>query len=156
MESKKVYLYDTCGKCGSKKEKTTHSYCPNCRKGPKKKKYLSNKDLYCEIVYSKAKGRLTAKAAQMLVLLGKKAQTKMYYRNSDDKYDCLQTAMLSVFQNWHNFDENKSDNSFAYYTEIIKRGLAQGWNKMYKTKGEQVQFISLTGYDENGNSYDRF
>jgi hypothetical protein len=120
------------------------------------KVYLSNKDLYCEIIYSKAKGRLTTKAAQMLVLLGKNVQKKMYYRNSDDKYDCLQTAMLSVFQNWASFNEIKGDNAFSYYTEIIKRGLAQGWNKQYKTKGEQVEFVSLTGYDENGNSYDRF
>lgn len=122
----------------------------------KSKVYLSNKDLYCEIIYSKAKGRLTTKAAEMLVLLGKKAQTKMYYRNTDDKYDCLQTAMLSVFQNWASFNEIKGDNAFAYYTEVIKRGLAAGWNKQYRTKGEQVEFISLDGYDEEGNSYSRF
>ena len=35
------------------------------------KKYLSNKELYKEIVYSKAKGRLTPQAATMLMLLGK-------------------------------------------------------------------------------------
>lgn len=122
----------------------------------KKKKYMSAKDLYMEIVYSKARGRLTTRAGQMLMLLGKKAQQKMYYRNLEDKHDCLQTAMLDVFTFWYNFDEEKGDNAFAYYTEIIKRGLAKGWNKMYKTKGEQVEFISLNGYDDNGNSYERF
>jgi len=122
----------------------------------KKKKYLSNKDLYMEIIVSKAKGKLTPRAAQMLVLLGKKLQNKMYYRNPDDKKDCLQEAMLSVFKLWYNFDEMKGDNAFAYYSEIIKRGLAMGWNKMYKTKGEQVEFISLDGYDDNGNTYTRF
>ena len=122
----------------------------------KKKKYLSNKDLYIEIIVSKAKGRLTPRAAQMLVLLGKKLQSKMYYRDPDDKKDCLQEAMLSVFKLWYNFDEMKGDNAFAYYSEIIKRGLAQGWNKMYKTKGEQVEFISLTGYSADGETFDRF
>lgn len=122
----------------------------------KKKKYMSGKDLYMEIVYSKAKGKLTPRAAQMLILLAKKAQKKMYYRSLDDKNDCLQSAMLDVFTFWHNFDEQKGDNAFAYYTEVIKRGLAKGWNKMYKTKGADVQIISLTGYDNNGNSYDRF
>lgn len=111
------------------------------------KVYLSNKELYCEIIYSKAKGRLTPKAAQMLMLLGKKAQTKMYYRNSDDKYDCLQSAMLSIFQFWHNFDELKGDNAFAYYTEVIKRGLAQGWNKMYKHKGDKEGHYSTVSLD---------
>ena len=122
----------------------------------KKKKYLSNRDLYMEIIVSKAQGRLTPRAAQMLVLLGKKLQNKMSYRNPDDKKDCLQEAMLSLFKLWYNFDEMKGDNAFAYYSEIIKRGLAAGWNKMYKTKGEQVEFISLNGYDDNGNTYSRF
>lgn len=122
----------------------------------KKKKYLSNKELYMEIIYSKAKGKLTPKASHMLMLLGKNVIKKMYYRNPDDKQDCLQEAMLSCFRFWYNFDEQKGDNAFAYYTEVIKRGLAKSWNAMYKTKGEDVEIISLTGYDNDGHTYDRF
>ena len=55
----------------------------------KKKKYMSGKDLYMEILYSKAKGKLTPRAANMLMLLGKKLQSKMYYKDIDDKYDNL-------------------------------------------------------------------
>ena len=122
----------------------------------KKKKYLSNKDLYCEILYSKAKGRLTPRAAQMLVLLGKKLQSRMYYRDIDDKNDCLQEAMYSVFKFWYNFDELKGDNAFAYFSEVIKRGLAKGWNDNHKTKGADVEIISLTGYTSDGEAFDRF
>jgi DNA-directed RNA polymerase specialized sigma24 family protein len=121
----------------------------------KKKKYLSNKDLYCEILVSKAKGRLTPRAAQMLMLLGKKLQSKMYYKNSDDKKDCLQEAMLSVFKFWYNFDELKGDNAFAYFSEVIKRGLAQGWNKMYRLKGDKegnYTTMSLDQMTENLNT----
>lgn len=122
----------------------------------KKKKYLSNKDLYIEIIISKAQGKLTRQAVDMLILLGKKAQTKMYYKSLDDKHDCLQEAMFDVFRFWYNFDEVKGDNAFAYFTEIIKRGLARGWNKMYKTKGADVEIISLTAYDDGGGTYERF
>jgi DNA-directed RNA polymerase specialized sigma24 family protein len=122
----------------------------------KKKKYLSNKDLYVEIIVSKAQGRLTPRAATMLMLLGKKLQSKLYYRDSDDKKDCLQEAMLSVFKFWYNFDELKGDNAFAYYSEVIKRGLAQGWNKQHKTKGADVEIISLTGYSNDGETFERF
>ena len=122
-----------------------------------KKKYLSNKDLYCELIVSKAKGKLTRQAETMLILLAKNVIKKMYYKDSDDKLDCLQTAYLSVFQNWYNFDENKSDNAFSYFTEIIKRGLAQGWNKMYKLKGDpDAVVISLTGYTSDGEQFERF
>jgi DNA-directed RNA polymerase specialized sigma24 family protein len=125
-------------------------------KNIKKKKYLSNKELYKEIVYSKAAGRLTPQAAQMLMLLGKNVIKKLYYRNPDDKEDCLQEAMYSCFKFWYNFDELKGDNAFAYYTEVIKRGLAKSWNSIHKTKGADVDIISLTAYDNDGHTYDRF
>jgi len=122
-----------------------------------KKKYLSNKDLYCELIVSKAKGKLTRQAETMLILLAKNVIKKMYYKDSDDKLDCLQTAYLNVFQNWYNFDENKSDNSFSYFTEIIKRGLAQGWNQQKRKKGDpDAIVISLTGYTSDGEQYERF
>jgi hypothetical protein len=114
----------------------------------KKKKYLSNKDLYCEILVSKAQGKLTPRAAQMIMLLGKKLQTKLYYQNSDDKKDCLQEAMLSVFKFWYNFDEIKGENAFAYFSEVIKRGLAQGWNKMYRIKGDKDNYYTTMSLDQ--------
>ena len=39
--------------------------------------YLSNKDLYCEIIVSKAQGRLTRKAERMLETLGTETIKKM-------------------------------------------------------------------------------
>jgi DNA-directed RNA polymerase specialized sigma24 family protein len=121
-----------------------------------KKKYMSAKDLYVEIIISKNMGKLTPRAVNMLILLAKKAQTKLYYRSIDDKNDCLQEAMLDVFKFWYNFDESKGSNAFAYFTEIIKRGMARGWNKIHKTKGADVEIISLTAFSENGDSYERF
>lgn len=121
------------------------------------KHYLSNKDLYCELIVSKAKGRLTRQAERMLILLTKNVIKKMSYRDDDDRLDCLQTAYLDVFANWHSFDEMKGDNAFAYFTEIIKRGLAKGWNSRYKLKGdENAVVISLTGYTSDGEQYERF
>jgi hypothetical protein len=37
---------------------------------------------------------------------------------------------FDMFQNWYNFNEDKSINAFAYFTEIFKRGLAKGWNDL--------------------------
>ena len=123
----------------------------------KPKQYLSNKDLYCEIIVSKAKGKLTRPAEKMLILLAKNVIKKMYYNDPDDRLDCLQSAYLDVFGNWYNFDENKSDNAFSYFTEIIKRGLAKGWNKQYKLKGDESAVVmSLTGYSPDGEQYERF
>jgi len=120
---------------------------------PNQKHYLSNKDLYCEIIVSQAQGKLTNKAAKMIMVLGKNVVRKMYYKDPDDRHDCLQEAMFDVFKGWHNFDPEKGDNCFAYYTEIIKRGLAKSWNKLHD---KNLDFISLQAMNENGDLFDRF
>jgi hypothetical protein len=116
--------------------------------------YLNNKELYIEIIVSKAQGRLTRNAERMLELLAKKTIKKMRYWSNDDKLDCYQTGLLDMFENWYNFNEDKSINAFAYFTEIFKRGLAKGWNNLYKKKGDnehQIKLISINGAnDGNG------
>lgn len=122
------------------------------------KKYITNKDLYIEIIVSKEMGKLTPAAEKMLILLGKKLINKFSYQNPDDRFDCLQNGYIQMFANWFNFDEMKGTNAFAYFTEIFKRGAAAGWNKMHKMKGdENVKIISLDGFsNDDGSRYDRF
>lgn len=98
--------------------------------------YLKNKDLLQEIVESKKNNKLTPKAQEMFVLLANKTIQKMRYYNPEDKKDCMQTGLMDMFANWHNFDVNKSTNAFAYFTEIFKRGLAREYNTLYKRKGD--------------------
>ena len=120
--------------------------------------YLSNKDLYCEIIYSKAKGRLSLKAEGMLMLLCKKViSSKFRYYKVEDKEDCMQTAMLDIFKNWANFDEDKTTNAFAFYTEVIKRGAAKGWNEFHKAKGYDIpKTYSIDGMFEGDGGWDMF
>ena len=111
------------------------------------KVYLSNKDLYKEIIISKAQGKLTRGAENMLMLLGKNVIKKFYYKDIDDKHDCLQNGYIQIFSNWYNFDEEKGTNCFAYFTEIFKRGIAAGWKQVNKGRNE---CISMNGIFEDG------
>jgi hypothetical protein len=98
-------------------------------------------------------GKLTPEAERMLILLGKNIIKKFYYTNPDDKFDCYQTAMLTVFKNWHNFDETKSVNAFAYFSEIFKRGAAKGFGELYKrVDGEWLTHMSLDFQDDGGKT----
>jgi len=105
--------------------------------------YLSNKELYVEIIVSKARGKLTREAENMLQLLANRTIKKMRYTYSDDKFDCFQSGILDMFDNWYNFSEEKSVNAFAYFTEIFKRGMAKGYNQLYKKKGDNEHNIKL-------------
>lgn len=100
-----------------------------------KVKNISNKELYYEIIVSKAQGFLTKRAMDMLIELGARAIKKNQYFCEEDEFDCLQTAYYVIFNNWYNFDEDKGNNAFAYYTEIFKRGTTRGLNEIHNKKG---------------------
>ena len=111
--------------------------------------YLNAKELYIEILVSKAQGKLTRRAESMLNLLGERIIRKFYYANPDDGLDCYQNGMYMIYKNWYQFDENKTTNAFAYYTEIFKRGIAAGYNKITKNKDRTM---SLDGIYADGTS----
>jgi len=118
------------------------------------KRYLNNKDLCKEIIISKAQGKLTRKAGEMLYLLGKNVIKKFSYKNNDDKNDTFQEGMLQIYKNWHLFDETVTDNAFAYYTEVFKRGAAQGFNKVYQKKGDEYlskRNVSMSSWGKDGH-----
>jgi len=97
--------------------------------------YLSPRKLFCEIIVSKAQGKLTRKGQSMLILLADRTIEKFKYFNPDDRHDCYQQGLYDLFKNWHLFNEEKSENAFAYLTEIFKRGATQGLNQIHKRKG---------------------
>ena len=100
---------------------------------------------------SKAQGKLTSRAKIMLELLAKKTIKKMRYWSNDDRMDCYQSGLLDMFSNWYNFNEEKSVNAFAYFTEVFKRGIAKGYNELYKKKGDndhQIKLISIEGSND--------
>lgn len=118
--------------------------------------YLNNKDFFIEIMKSKEIDELTPLAQEMMILLGNRTIKKMRYYNPIDKEDCLQTGLLIMFSNWRNFDETKSNNAFAYFTEILKRGLAKGFNEIYKLKGDpdrKIKTVSIQSSNDGEGIY---
>ena len=122
----------------------------------KKQVYLKNKDLLVEIIQSKENGELTDLAKDMLILLGNKCIKKMRYYNPIDREDCLQTGIMVMLSNWHNFNPEKSTNAFAYFTEVFKRGIAKGFNELYKKKGDpdgNVKQVSIQSSNDGEGIY---
>jgi hypothetical protein len=38
---------------------------------------------------------------------------------------------MDCYQYWRGYNPEKSQNAFAYFTQIIKNGFAKGWRKLY-------------------------
>lgn len=92
---------------------------------------VKNKDLREELIKSKAQDKLTPEALAMFMLMSKKFANKLTYIYEDDKKDCISFAIMDCYQYWRGYNPEKSQNAFAYFTQIIKNGFAKGWRKLY-------------------------
>lgn len=93
--------------------------------------HVKNRDLREEIIKCKENNKLSAEALDMFILMANKFSNKLTYIYSEDKQDCISFAIMDCFQYWRGYDPEKSQNAFAYYTQIIKNGFAKGWRKLY-------------------------
>ena len=114
----------------------------------KDKNYITNNDLHYQIMISKAMGKLTPEATNMFILMVNRISRRFYYKDPDDRRDCVQWALMNLFTQWYNYNEFITNNPFAYYTEIIKRGLAKGWEEVNKGRD---QTISINNMYEDGD-----
>jgi hypothetical protein len=127
-------------------------------KARENKYYINNRDFTNEIIrckhgrlneetqYQHKIGELSPKAIEYFILLANRAVLKLTFSNPLDKEDCIQSAMLDLLRYWKNFNEEKSNNAFAYFTQIVKNGYAKEYKKIHKHigKGEKIEFVSLS------------
>lgn len=95
----------------------------------KKKKYLNNKDLLAEVIRSKEQGKMTDTLARMLTMLTNNYSKRDNYAGYTYVDDMKAYAMMMIVRTWHKFDEEKSNNPFAFYTQCIKHSFIQYLNQ---------------------------
>ena len=112
------------------------------------KGYIDNREMYIEMVWSKAQGKITDKLFTMCIKIVKGVSKKFKYNNEDDRADCEAYAYEIIVKNWFNFNEEVYDNVFAYITECVKRAFAMQFKQLQKTRHNT---ISLDYQDEEGH-----
>lgn len=112
-----------------------------------------------QILISKGKGKLTKEAETMLIDLAYNAIRKKTYYCSEDKDDCVQLSLYNMLNNWQSFNPDKTDNAFAYFTEIHKRSTAEMLNTLYLKKGlnkedqKYIKTISINSINNGQGMY---
>ena len=100
-----------------------------------KKNPVNAKKFTYQILISKGKGKLTRLAEKMIVDLATNAIKKKIYYLQEDKEDALQSSLYTMLTNYLSFNPDKTENAFAYFTEIHKRAIAESINIFYMKKG---------------------
>lgn len=135
-------------------------------KKPKKpKNYLNNKDMLAELRKSKKDGNMTRELTNMIMLLVRRYAEHPWFVNYTYNDDMRSFALLTVVKFWDRFDFDKSNNPFAYFTQIIKRAFQQYkiQEKKHRTirdlllveHGETPSYTFTREYDEDNYHFER-
>lgn len=113
----------------------------------KKKKYLNNADLLKQLALSREQDKMTDELAKMLTMLCARYAKHPDYSNifSYDE-DMKSFAMLTGVKVWRSFNPEKSNNPFAYFTQIFRHAFYQYLN--HETKQRVIKDEILVNIGE--------
>jgi len=116
--------------------------------------YIDDRKMLYEIILSKGKGKRTKNLDNMLILISKNLSLKFInrYTNSIDFQSCCNQGLFRMLLYWKNFNEKKYTSPFSYFTEIFKRGIAEGYGELILWKKnsdcEPMNMVYFTDYEE--------
>lgn len=130
-------------------------------KKKKPKNYVNNGDMMIQIQLSREAGRMTDELAKMMVALcNRYAKHPDYSRIYSYDEDMKAFGLLTVCKVWRSFNPEKSNNPFAYFTQILRHAFYQYLNQETKQRtikdvvlidiGEQPSFKYMENYSDDG------
>lgn len=94
-------------------------------KKPVTKHYVRNKDLLPEIIKCREEGIISNELGRMLLLIVNNYARRSNWSNYTYKDDMKGHAMVHLTNAALKFDPNRSNNPFAYYTQVTKNAFIQ-------------------------------
>jgi DNA-directed RNA polymerase specialized sigma subunit len=137
----------------NKKEKTI----PNKKES---KDYLSNKQMYIEIIECQRIGKISDKLGKMFLLISQHFSTKKNFSGYSYRSDMISAGIVSCCVAFPKFDPQRSDNPFAYFSQVVFNAYLQTLNKEknhQKIRDKLLVEAEMTpsfGYLDNNNNPD--
>ena len=117
--------------------------------------YVKNKDLIVEVIKFKEDGVASEELGQMLIAIATKLSTKGNFSNYTWRQDMISEAVLTCIKYLKNFNPEKSQNPFAYITQICKnsfKAYIKSQNKHSVIKDSCYKYYEILVDGEQGLS----
>lgn len=105
-----------------------------------KKQYLPNDVFLAEYNKCKLVGVPSDKLILMFEKIAKNYATMFHNIAYHRLKECIQYATECAYIKWDKFDQNKSDNAFSFFTQMIKNDML---THLKKLKGHEKRCISI-------------
>ena len=116
------------------------------------KDYISNKDMYAEVLECQKNDKISEKLGSMFMNLATRYSTKPSFVGYTYRDEMISNGVVACCAALYKFDSEKSQNPFAYYTSIIHNAFIQILNK--ERTHQEIRDVLLIENDYNpSNSY---
>lgn len=122
---------------------TTETAAPVKRKRRTKadKDYISNKEMLEEVLKCQRIGITTPRMGELFMILTQRYATKPNFSGYSYKDEMISHALVACCASVDKFNSEKSENPFAYYTQVIHSAFLQILNK--EKKHQRIRDKSL-------------
>lgn len=109
--------------------------------------YVYNSELEKALIESKKRGKLTDEAIEMFILIVNGLSKIYSYENFEDRKECISAGIEDLIKYWNRYDPNKSNNAFAFITQIAHNGIKKGWKRIYSHRSvKTISFSKIERY----------
>lgn len=113
----------------------------------KNQDYLSNKEMFAEVIDCQEKGRISDRLGKMFLLLANKYSSKPNFSGYSYRDEMVSTGIVACCAAVNKFNPEKSQNPFAYFTQCIHTAFVQILNK--ERKHQEIRDKLLVEEDMN-------
>ena len=107
----------------------------------KEEGYLSNKEMFAELLDCQSKELVSNKLGKMFMILANRYATKPNFSGYSYKDEMISNGVVSCCAALMKFNPAKSNNPFAYYTSVIHNCFIQILNKEKKQQEIRDQLL---------------
>ena len=114
---------------------------PTTKRKKKEEGYLSNKEMYTEVLKCQGEGAVSNKLGRMYMILARRYASKPNFSGYSYKDEMISSGVVACIAALTKFDPAKSDNPFAYYTSIVHNAFMQILNKEKKQQNIRDELL---------------
>ena len=108
-----------------------------------KKYYIKQEDFHKEYEKSLIIDKPTNKLLDMFLLIAENYSSKFNNCCELDKNSCINYAAMEAYSKWKEYDKKRSENIFAFFTQMIKDDLTISYNNINKNSHRNISIDVL-------------
>lgn len=110
-----------------------------------KQNYIEPNEMLAEYNKCLENNKCSYELLKMFELIANKysKSKSINFSSTKDRVTCVNYAVSEAWQKWNKFDSERSQNIFAFFTQMIKNDLMQHHEKLYRRSRNEISLDAV-------------